>query len=1005
MGWWRWRSGRRAKIRTVVSRSGDTVSLPGGTVAFGLGSNGAPGGGVSVSHSGDATVAGDHSIANAGYIHQILGENLTLVQHSSPREPAAWPHQVGYVPRRAQSFQHRVEAEQLRAVVDDGDTAVLTQVLNGMGGVGKTQLAADYAHAAWQDDSLDLLVWVTASNRTDIVARYAQAATELCRADPGDPDRAAEQFLAWLTPKATAKPCRWLIVLDDVVDPDDLIGLWPPDSPHGRTLVTTRCRDAALIGPGRRRVPVGLFSPAEALACLKNSLAAHRRTEPTEELAALAEDLGYLPLALSQSVAYLVDAGVAAADYRTLLADRGTRLKDIAPDRLPDDQLSPLAAVWSLSADRAAALGPAGLVRPMLQLAAALDPNGIPAGVLTGPPACAFLASASIKRRRWWRRRVREASDKDAMAALRALHRLHLVDHDHDAPRQPVRVHQLIQRVTYDETPPESRDAVAHAAADALVAAWPTTTRDAGFAQTLRANAQVLARHAGDTLFRPGPHRVLYRLGQSLGDSGQIRAATLYFQDLTNRTAHALGIKHRDTLLAWHCFARWRGQAGDPAGAAAEYADLLEHMLRVHGPDHPETLVTRSRVADWRGQAGDPAGAAAEYADLLEHMLRIHGPDHPDTLVTRSRVADWQGKAGDPAAAAAQYAELIEDMVRALGPDHSTTLVTRSILAGWQGKAGDPAAAVAGYAALLEHMVRALGPDHPDTLGVRKGFAYWLGEAGDASGAATAYADLLDFAVRVLGLDHSDTFIAHQFLVHWREKAGEPTGAAERNYLARMHVTTDPNAHVALLRDEVDFWMRVQGPVGPNSLTARNNLAFSLGQAGNPSAAAAEYSALIEDMGRTLGPEHPEVLSQRGQLAHWRGEAGDTAGAAAEYSDLIEDVVRTLGPDHPDILYHRGSLARCLAKAGDAAKAATAYEQLLHARRQHLGDNHPETLAAWGSFAHWQGRAGDTDAAAAECTCLLEHMKRVLGEDHHHLWVIQHNITHWETIAREEDEE
>ncbi|MFM9458155.1 NB-ARC domain-containing protein [Streptomyces europaeiscabiei] len=863
---------------------------------------------------------------------------------------------MGYLPRRAQSFQHRAEVDRLRAAVDDAGTAVLSQVLEGMGGVGKTQLASDYAHVAWQDGSLDVLVWVTASSRADVIARYAQAGTELCGVDPSDPDRAAEQFLAWLTPKAGARPCRWLIVLDDVTDPGHLTGLWPPDSPLGRTLVTTRCRDAALFGAGRRRVSVGPYSPAEATDYLTSSLTAHGRAEPTEHLATLAEELGHLPLALSQAVAYLIDAGESTTAYRALLADRTTRLKDIAPERLPDDQITPLAAAWSLSVDRAAALGPAGLVRPMLQLAAMLDPNGIPACVLTSPPACAFLVAPAGNKRRWWRRRVHHASSKAAVTALRALHRLNLVDHDRNVPHQPVRVHQLIQRVTCEEVLPERRDVVARAAADALVAAWPESARDASLAQELRANAQVLIGQAGDALYRPCAHRLLHRLGQSLGDSGQVNAATLYFHDLRDRTAHFFGLDHFDTFAAWGSYAHWRGKAEDPAGAAAVLTELLEHAVQSLGPGHPNTLVIRSKVADWQGEAEDPAAAAAAYAGLIEHMLRELGPNHPNTLNTRANHAYWLGRARDPAAAAAAYAGLVEHMLRELGPSHPSTLAARQNHAYWLGKAGDPAAATA-YASLLEHSVREVGPDHPQTLMVLNGFAHWRGKTGDAAGAAAAYADLLEKAARVLGYHHRTTLAAHGNLVLWREKAGEPASALERDCAARLYVS-DPDAHVAISREKVDFWMRIQGPDGPNALTARNNLGYFQGLAGNPAGAAATFADLVDDLVRKFGPNDSRVLTDLSNLAHWRARAEDAAGAAA------------------------------------------AYEQLLRARRHHLGDDNLQTLAAWGSFAHWQGEAGNPAAAAAAFADLLEHMKRVLGRDHAHLDVIRHNLSHWENVDR-----
>ncbi|WP_413812578.1 NB-ARC domain-containing protein [Streptomyces sp. OE57] len=477
-----------------------------------------------------------------------------------------WPHQVGVIPSRAQSFQHRAEADRLRAAIDSGGTAVLRQVLTWMGGVGKTQLAADFARTAWDTGGLDVLVWITAGDRSPVVSGYAQAGIELCRADPDDPEQAADSFVAWLTPKSGAPPCRWLIVLDDVADPADLHGLWPPASPYGRTLVTTRRRDAAPTGEGRRLVEVGLFSEAEALAYLTTPLAARGRAEPADQLTALAADLGHLALALAQAAAYLIDSGETAAAYRRLLTDRTTTLTDLAPDALPDEQAIALAAAWSLSITRADTLRPAGLARPMLHLASLLDAYGIPQDVLTGEAARAHLAAHRTATGPDPTAEPAPVSRPDAVRALRALDRLSLIDHRPGTPHQAVRIHQLIQRATRDTLSLAQQDQYARTAADALMAAWPAIERNTALAQNLRANTDALTRHAEDALYRTDAHSVLYRLGQSLGDSGQTNAATTHFQHLTDTTTRHLGPDHPETLAARHELARWRGESGDAAG-------------------------------------------------------------------------------------------------------------------------------------------------------------------------------------------------------------------------------------------------------------------------------------------------------------------------------------------------------------------------------------------------------------------------------------------------------
>jgi NB-ARC domain len=423
------------------------------------------------------------------------------------RVPASWPHRVGVVPGQAGSFQRRGVAAVLDEAADG--SAAPCQVLTGTGGVGKTQLAAAYARAAWQAGTVDLLAWVTAGSRDAVVAAYAQAGVEVAGADPDDLEQAAARFLTWL--EITER--RWLVVLDDLSDPADLRGLWPPASVRGRVLVTTRRRDAVLSGAGRRLVDVGLFTAGEATDYLTAYLAEHDQTDQPDQIADLAADLGYLPLALSQAGAYVIDRGLDCASYRGRLADRRRILPDLVPDDsgLPDDHRTALAATWSLSIEQADRLRPAGLARPMLELASVLDPNGIPQAVLTDEPARAYLAS----NRSSSAGTDSEASDiggrgkdagsqvdaGDAADALRCLSRLSLAELDPAAPHRAVRVHNLIQRAARESLPDGRRGPLARAAADALLAAWPDVERDTDLAQALRSGAAMLARHAPDTLW------------------------------------------------------------------------------------------------------------------------------------------------------------------------------------------------------------------------------------------------------------------------------------------------------------------------------------------------------------------------------------------------------------------------------------------------------------------------------------------------------------------------
>jgi NB-ARC domain/Domain of unknown function (DUF4062)/Tetratricopeptide repeat len=764
-----------------------------------------------------------------------------------------WPVRVGSIPLVAECYQHRArETGLLEDALAGSGTTVLTQVLSGLGGVGKTQLAAAYARAAWRDGAVELLVWVSASSREVIQASYAQAAREISATVSGEAEQDALWLVAWL--QSTQR--SWLVVLDDLSDPGDVRGLWPV-GPGGRCLVTTRRRDAVLAGNGRQLIEVGLYSPREASEYLRQKLPAPDDENTEGELVGLAQDLGYLPLALAQAASFILDrqqTGETVAGYRRRFQDRRRRLEQVFPrDALADDYRFTVAATWAMSVERADQLAPGGLAGGVLELVSVLDPNGLPLEVLTAPAVLRFLAE---------RQRVREASgpveelrevgELDCRDALMNLHRLNLVSVDPSERARAIRTHALVQRASLEHQPQQVLASAVVAAADALVHVWPEVERDTELGRALRENATRLTEHDPRLLWDRQGHSVLFRAGRSLGECGLVNAAVAYWHDMTTTASTVLGPDHPDhpkqpcPMAGGGGRSHRRGQRlgtpphRPPAGA---------------GPDHPDTLITRHNLARWRGEAGDPTGAASALEHLLTDYLRVLGPDHPDTLSTRSNLAYWRGEAGDPTGAASALEHLLTDYLRVLGPDHPSTLITRHNLARWRGEAGDPTGAASALEHLLTDYLRVLGPDHPDTLITRHNLAYWRGEAGDPTGAASALEHLLTDYLRVLGPDHPDTLITRHNLARWRGEAGDPTGAAS----ALEHLLTDR--------------LRVLGPDHPDTLITRHNLAYWRGEAGDPTGAASALEHLLTDRLRVLGPDHPDTLSTRSNLARWREQA------------------------------------------------------------------------------------------------------------------------------------
>ncbi|MEU4446954.1 tetratricopeptide repeat protein [Actinosynnema sp. NPDC050801] len=839
-----------------------------------------------------------HGGVNATGNSTAIGNLVGNVHYHQPSPRVAWPVRVGIPDAPADHYQERQAHAALvetltagRAVVVVGVPPRAGVVVSGLGGVGKTQLAARHAWQTWPDTSVDVAVWVSALSRDAVVTAYADAAVRvLVEQDPRIADRSSDEaaglFREWLA--ATSR--RWLVVLDDVQDPGDLRGLEPPASQGGQVVITSRLRDRALARGGHRVIELDVFTRGEAVAYLAEALAGTTDVAHRGQLESLAAELGWLPLALGQAAAYIVDQPLlTVAGYRTMLADRRRTLSELTPPEhsLPEHQLT-VAATWSLSieradrADDAARSKGAGLARPLLELAALLDANGTPLAVFTGQPVLDHLTALT----------GREIAATDVHEGLSRLHRFHLIRLTPDRPARAVAVHALVQRAVRDTLAPDRLHALAHTTADALNTAWPTIdTRDPELAQALRSGTDTLHANTTPSLLNPGLNAVLSRAGESIGDTGRFHAALTYWHALHDQARTHLGPDHPGTLTTRANVAFWRGRAGDPAGAAAEFQVSLADYLRVLGPDHLDTLTTRGNLARSLGEAGDLAGAVAQLEVLLADRLRVLGPDHADTLRTRNNLAYFRREAGDPAGAAAEFEVVLADRLRVLGPDHPDTLETRNNLAYMRHEVGDPMGATAEFEVLLADYLRVLGPHHPNTLTIRNNLAHWRGEAGDQAGAVAELEVLLADRLRVQGPDHPETLTARHDIAYWRGRAGDQARA-----VAELEV---------LLADN----LRVLGPDHPNTLTSRSNLARSRGSAGDMAGAAAEFELLLADRLRVQGPDHPETLKTRSDLAYCRHEVGDLAGAVADLEGLLVDCLRVMGPDHPGTSTTRNRLA------------------------------------------------------------------------------------------------
>ncbi|MCM3885702.1 FxSxx-COOH system tetratricopeptide repeat protein, partial [Frankia sp. R82] len=553
------------------------------------------------------------------------------------RLPVVW----GSVPARNLLFTGR---DPLLTALHDrlaGGGRVAVAGLQGMGGVGKTQLAVEYA---WRYAAgLDLVWWVDAETTTGLETGLAELAGVLGVGEGDVPARARAALVA------LGRRQGWLLVYDNIPDPQTLAGLLPPGS--GRLLVTSR--DPGIRRVGVELVEVGEFTRPETAALLRR----HVPALTDAEVRRVAEAVGDLPLAVEQAGAYLADTTMPVGVYLAALAATPTVLLD-------DDTLHHpgLTRTVTLAADRLAALHPQAA--RLLDQLAFLAPEPIPltstshpddGALVIGEPQTAYGMLAAIRRLALATTSSTSGTDPGTPTPTAGRP-------DSGAAAGRWRIHRLVQALLRARLTPTQTASAISGALDLLATAHPGDAENPGdwpAYATLTPHLSAAAGHLAQTgVAEPdGFRRLLERTGWYLLQAGQAGAARTLATPTRQRWTTHPGPDHPDTLGITTTLAAALADLGDPAGARVLAEDTLTRRRRILGDDHPDTLDSANNLALTLADLGDQVGARELAEDTLARLRRILGDDHPDTLTSANNLALTLADLGDQVGAR----ELAED--------------------------------------------------------------------------------------------------------------------------------------------------------------------------------------------------------------------------------------------------------------------------------------------------------------------------------------------------------
>ncbi|MGY2028945.1 FxSxx-COOH system tetratricopeptide repeat protein, partial [Nocardia gipuzkoensis] len=798
-----------------------------------------------------------------------FGGNLP---HEPPLPVARLGRVVGAIPAQPADFIARGPLGKLQKAVERSQVVV---VVTGMRGVGKTELAAAYARQLLDNDTvgLGLVGWINAETRGTLLEGLQAIAQRLGVADlDGDSEKSAKQLREHLTGRQEPG----LLVFDNATSPDEIRPFLPAAS-GTKVVITSTERTFSTLGAP---LDLGVYSRPESVRYLRKAT----RITDNDGAGKVAEQLGDLPLALTQAAATINHLGIDYPAYLDLLAQPG----DQAFLRIEGHEY-PQQVHRAISLSIATTEGPTEdpeldtAVRNLLDLVAMLSPAGVTRDLLPD-----------------YAGRRDEAVARCVQASLLT----------RSTVRSAVVMHRLVARVLRERADTEqARLRLLDNALDAIEPhlfdpeeAWEH--RSEGIQLVDQIDAIVAAKFPDEVRDRAARlFRARNWACEQLIEAADLARATDYAQRTLHDSDKRLGADDLQTLTA----RRHLGRAYRAAGRTPEAIDLFRQLLtdyeRVLGPESLETLTARSDLAGTYRTSGRTAEAIELFQQLLIDCERILGPEHTETLNIRGNLAYTYQRAGRIAEAIDLFQQVLATGKRVHGPEHRRTLNTRSFLAGAFLAAGQETEAIDSCQQLVGDEERLHGPEHRRSLHARGSLAGAFLSTGRVTEAVDMFQQLLADRERILGPDHLDT-------VRTRIELGSALQAAGR--VPEM---------VTLFEQVAAEGVRILGRASPFGSSFNNSMALYSQMTEKISKDAALVEQSLTEQERIQGFDHPDTLKTRSKLAHAYITASRVTEAIDMLQRLLTDRERVLGPEHPDTLKTRGNLAIAYVRAGQGAEA------------------------------------------------------------------------------------
>ncbi len=567
---------------------------------------------------------------------------------------------------RNQFFTGREEIlQRLADTLKPGQPAALSQpqAISGLGGIGKTQLALEYAYH--YRASYSTVFWTLADTRESLIASYVTIARRLNlpQQDAQDQMLTVQSTLHWLSTNT-----NWLLILDNA---DDLTLLreFLPTAFTGHLLLTTRAqftgRLATRIEVNTMSQDTGILFLLRRAALLPLPEASLDQAQPENITTArqIYIELGGLPLALDQAGSYIEETQSGLPRYLDLYRVRRTDLLNYHND-LVNDHPEPVATTWSLAFEKVEQRSAAAA--DLLRLCAFLQPDAIPEEIITQGTADLDSSLSSF------------ADDPLLLdKAIAVLGAYSLISRDNKD--NTLSIHRLVQAVLKDSMSEAKRKEWSLRVVKILDAVFPAVEfRTWQLCERYLPHALACADIVQqEDIMSLDAASLLNKVAWYLDDRARYNEAELLYKKSLMIREEQLGGEHPDTATSVNNLAElYRAQ-----GRYEEAEPLYERALKIReqqlGGEHPDTAGSLNNLAALYHELGRIKEAELLFRRALAIRERALGSEHPDTANSLSWLAFSHQQQQQPDQAQPLYERALAIYERVLGPDHPDTLNLR----------------------------------------------------------------------------------------------------------------------------------------------------------------------------------------------------------------------------------------------------------------------------------------------------------------------------------------